>query len=110
MAIDIKSILGDSQSSIMTPSEIAQLGLRRKAMKMQQERYEEGKTTDAIGSVINNMGTFNTQTEIDSANAVLNELQGNVEGNTSLKAYHTLATTALKNFFDPTIPSKYFLL
>ena len=97
MAIDIKSILGDSQSSIMTPSEIAQLGLRRKAMKMQQERYEEGKTTDAIGSVINNMGTFNTQTEIDSANAVLNELQGNVEGNTSLKAYHTLATTALND-------------
>ena len=40
MAIDLKAILGDTKSSIMSPSEIAQLGLRRKQMKMQQENIE----------------------------------------------------------------------
>ena len=100
MAIDIKAILGDTTSTVMTPSEIAQLGLQRKSLRMQQERLEKADTTGAIGSIINNLDSFNTQKEIDAANIALNELRGNVEGNPNLKAYYSLAEAGVSDNSD----------
>ena len=76
MAIDVKAIIGDTSSSVLTPAEIAQLGLRRKAIKIQQENLEFNKQD----SLLNTMEKFATDADTTAEFNQLHSELGNIGG------------------------------
>ena len=76
MAIDVKAIIGDTSSSVLTPAEIALLGLRRKAIKIQQENLEFNKQD----SLLNTMEKFATDADTTAEFNQLHSELGNIGG------------------------------
>ena len=94
MAIDLKAILGDTKSSIMSPSEIAQLGLRRKQMKMQQENIEFQKQNSLLSTIENAGNNATSQDEFNRIYMEANNLAQNITDPT-LKAKHEIMMSSI---------------
>ena len=92
MAIDLKAILGDSKSSIMSPAEIAQLGLRRKALKQQQENIEINRQDNMLSTLENFANNADTTGEFNQLNSELTNLGQNIK-NPELKARYNLVSS-----------------
>ena len=85
MAIDIKSILGATKSTIMTPAEIAQLGMRRKAMAMQQENIEFNRVNSQLNTLENYLANADSLEEFQTGNQSIARLM-NETNDPTLKA------------------------
>ena len=79
MAIDIKAILGDTKSTVMTPAEIANLGLRRKAVKIQQENLEFNRQDSLLSSLEKFATNADTASEFNQLNSELNTISGQID-------------------------------
>ena len=79
MAIDIKAILGDNKYTVMTPAEIANLGLRRKAVKMQQENLVFNRQDSLLSSLEKFATNADTASEFNQLNSELNTISGQID-------------------------------
>ena len=86
MAIDLKNIIGQGKSTILTPAEIADLGLRRKQMRQQEERFEFSKDQQTIDNIFSNADSFTSQEQITGALNNLNTVDSNDDNINSFKA------------------------
>ena len=86
MAIDLKNIIGQGKSTILTPAEIADLGLRRKQMRQQEERFEFRKDQQSIDNIFSNADSFTSQEQITGALNNLNTVDSNDDNINSFKA------------------------
>ena len=74
MAIDLKSILGNTKSSILSPAEIADLGQRRQAMQMQREKMEFDRNSDLLNTAYNFAQNATTQEGFDAVETAFNNI------------------------------------
>ena len=94
MAIDIKAILGDTKSTIMTPAEMAQLGMKYKAMRMQQENIEFQKQNSLLSTIENAGNNATSQDEFNRIYLEAHNLQQNITDPT-LKAKHEIMMSSI---------------
>jgi len=74
MAIDLKSILGNTKSSILSPAEIADLGQRRQAMQMQREKMEFDRNSDLLNTAYNFAQNATTQEGFNAVESAFNNI------------------------------------
>ena len=94
MAIDLKNIIGQGKSTILSPAEIADLGMRKRQMQQQEQRFQLSKDQSTIDSIVSNAGSYNTAERLNSGLAVLDTIESN---DPSINASKTLARDVLEN-------------
>lgn len=96
MSIDVKAIIGDTSSSVLTPAEIMQLGLRRKALRQQQEQTELTRQTQTLSMIGNNIANIDTTAELNAAYDAVDGLDINPR-DTTANAFQTIVMSQLND-------------